>query len=468
MLDNTPFFLVIFQSLIEAVILISLGLALLGFKQNYKRVVLAGFLAALASYFIKPNLPPGLNIPIQLVIQTSLLSSICRLSLVNASLVCVLGLVTLSFFEICFNFLMQNITGLTIWEVMKDPWLRFLFPLPEFITLGFLVVLINRYRKRIVDWSKAQYPNIISVVWKIQLVVLFVLAVMLIAFGFYYENYLQKNELLSKMFLVNSMYFVVFAAVVLSLLLSQKLLSMERQKKLMQAQQLHIDNLQEMMQVIKAQRHDFVNHIQVVYGLLTLHQVEQAQEYISRLYHDVQVSGDILQLGVPELSALLLVKMGAATGKEISLNIQVETSLTGIGVSSQDLVAVVGNLVNNALEAVEQREPEERVVNLRFFAKSGYIIVQIHNQGWIHAGIRERLFETGFSTKSAGGDRGIGLASVKYLVEKYQGRVLLSSHPQRGTRFTVCYPQSKERRKRYERTQPGGLAGYRPGQGIGQ
>lgn len=75
--------------------------------------------------------------------------------------------------------------------------------------------------------------------------------------------------------------------------------SMAKQEKILEIQQFHIANLQEMIQIIKAQRHDFVNHLQVIYGLVSLGNTVQVKTYIKTLYKDVQVTSNILQLAFP-------------------------------------------------------------------------------------------------------------------------------------------------------------------------
>lgn len=267
------------------------------------------------------------------------------------------------------------------------------------------------------------------------------LAVVLVVLGFYFQDYLQRGHLIiTQDFIVESMLFVIFAAVFLSLLLTRKLLFIAKQERVVELQQLHIEHLQEMNRVIKTQRHDFVNHLQTVYGLLRLGEVEQAEAHITELYHDVQVSGEILRLAVPEVTALLMVKMGAATSRGISFKVEVESDLSTLKVRPLDIVAILGNLLNNALEAVEGQEPHHKKVGLKIYENSAYAFFQTHNCGFITEELQARIFEPGFSTKADGQNRGLGLTSIKHLVEQYKGRVKLDSHPEQGTTFTISLP----------------------------
>ena len=275
-----------------------------------------------------------------------------------------------------------------------------------------------------------------------KIIVILGLAVILIVLGFYYQFYLEGEvPTLDQNFIVYSILLVILAAVLLSLTLTQKLLFIAEQERLFELQQYHIEQLQEMNKIIKTQRHDFVNHLQIVYGLMQLGQVEEAQSFISELYTEVQISGEVLRLAIPELSALLLGKTGVATSRNISFRIEVRSDLSQINVRPFDLVAIMGNLINNALEAVENLPVAERRVQFQVFENTGYFIMQTRNPGFIPRDLRAMIFTPGFSTKSDSTDRGLGLASIKHLTETYNGFVVVSSNLHKGTCFTVGFPK---------------------------
>jgi len=275
-----------------------------------------------------------------------------------------------------------------------------------------------------------------------KIIVILGLAVILIVLGFYYQFYLEGEvPTLDQNFIVYSILLVILAAVLLSITLTQKLLFIAKQERLFELQQYHIEQLQEMNKIIKTQRHDFVNHLQIVYGLMQLGQVEEAQSFISELYTEVQISGEVLRLAIPELSALLLVKTGVATSRNISFRIEVRSDLSQINVRPFDLVAIMGNLINNALEAVENLPVAERRVQFQVFENTGYFIMQTRNPGFIPRDLRAMIFTPGFSTKSDSTDRGLGLASIKHLTETYNGFVVVSSNLHKGTCFTVGFPK---------------------------
>ncbi|HAA89049.1 MAG: Signal transduction histidine kinase [Thermoanaerobacterales bacterium 50_218] len=266
----------------------------------------------------------------------------------------------------------------------------------------------------------------------------------LVTLSFYFQRLVEIGHVVSPELAVAVINAVIFVVVLVLLVISRKLFLLERQGKFVKVQELYIEHLQELVRVTKAQRHDFVNHLQVVYALLKTGQIGKAQKYIEDLYHDVRISGEILRVNIPELAALLLVKMGIASLKNISFTIEVDTNLKMLRIKPLELNTVVGNLVDNAFEAVASLAADKKKVTLRIFETRKHFVFQTSNPGFIEKGLRDKIFEPGFSTKP--GSRGIGLASVKSVVEKNGGKILVSSGKDRGTKFTVIFP--KQRRGR--------------------
>ncbi|MGI6405408.1 MAG: sensor histidine kinase [Syntrophaceticus sp.] len=131
----------------------------------------------------------------------------------------------------------------------------------------------------------------------------------------------------------------------------------------MDIQDFYIEHLNEMVRVIRTQRHDFINHLQVVYALMKTEKLEKAQQYIEELCHNVRIPCEALHVNMPELSALLLAKEELAAAKSISFKIIIDSNLVGFNVKPLDLITVIGNLLDNAFEAVEEFPMEKRNVS---------------------------------------------------------------------------------------------------------
>jgi len=445
-MDNMPLYLVFLQSLPETLIVIYLGLALIDSKPPFKKVLLIALVVSLLSYVIRYFMPViGVNAVVQIFLIIILLSYLCKMPIYVALISTILGFLGVSMAEIIFNPLVGIAIGQSLGQVMVNPVLRILYPLPEFSFLTALILWLYKKQlnvKGIIEpyhfTKKKDSENNMPII-------LLCMTVLLVLIAFYCQFYVAGFTSLSGKYLVFILFIVSIISVILTIALIWKIFYINNQTIIVEMQKANISNLQNMLQIIKAQRHDFINHLQVIYGLLKLGENEQIEGYIRSLNREIQVTGDILQLAMPELSAFLLVQMGLATASDISLKIEQESDLNGLAVPSSELVVVVGNLLKNAMEAVAELASDQRTIKLKIFERSKYYVIQTQNQGWVPRELRNRIFESGFSTKTGIVERGIGLASVKYQVEKYRGIVLASSHPQNGTRFTVCYPKGKRR-----------------------
>jgi two-component system sensor histidine kinase AgrC len=269
-----------------------------------------------------------------------------------------------------------------------------------------------------------------------------ILAVLLVTLGFYFQYLAEKGFAVSFELVVIIINIVIFITVMVLFFILRKLYLLEKQEKLLKIQDVYIKHLQELVQVTKSQRHDFVNHLQVVYALLKMNKTDRALRYIETLYHDVRITGKILQISIPELSALLLVKMGIASLKSISFTIIVKSNLKMLQKKTFELNTVIGNLLNNAFEAVESLSVNKRAVTLTIFETKKYCVFQTINPGFIEKELRNKIFEDNFSTKSEG--RGTGLASVKSVVEKNKGKIIVSSNKDHEEiKFTAIFPKNQ-------------------------
>ncbi|MDD4334936.1 MAG: Spo0B domain-containing protein [Desulfotomaculaceae bacterium] len=103
-------------------------------------------------------------------------------------------------------------------------------------------------------------------------------------------------------------------------------------------------DLQKILEVVRVQRHDFLNHLQVVSGFLQLNKPDRIREYIEQIIDDMRVVSQTARLGIPEATAALLVGFNEAARYQIEMKLTVNSKL--------DECAVPGNVVGFALENV--------------------------------------------------------------------------------------------------------------------
>ena len=188
---------------------------------------------------------------------------------------------------------------------------------------------------------------------------------------------------------------------------------------------------------LRAQRHDFLNHLQVVYSLMEMKEYGEATDYLDKVYGDIRAVASFLRTQNTAVNALLKVKAGASADHGIDLQLDIKTSLEGLTMPGWEVCRVLANLIDNAIDAL--RGVPEPVIRLTIAEDLRAFIFTIANNGApIPQELRERIFEAGVSTKGEG--RGMGLSIVRQTLETYGGGIACQSDAQETT-FCVTVPK---------------------------
>ncbi|KYH32529.1 sensor histidine kinase [Neomoorella mulderi] len=207
-------------------------------------------------------------------------------------------------------------------------------------------------------------------------------------------------------------------------------------------QELYIDNLKESLKNLRTQRHDFISHLQTVYGLLQLNMADAALEYITSVCNEVRQPTRIIEVNQPVLAALFQAKAAAAEARGINFQYEINSDLKGFLLSQTDATSIFGNLLDNAIEATLAALPgTEKRIWLRIFNAGNYYCFEVGNTGpVIPLELQKKIFERGFTTKKVDKENhGQGLYIVQKLVAAHNGRIEVRSSDQ-GTVFTVKFP----------------------------
>ena len=184
--------------------------------------------------------------------------------------------------------------------------------------------------------------------------------------------------------------------------------------------------LEQLNGMLRSQRHDFMNHLQVVYSLTDLKEYDEAMRYIERVYSDIQHVSRFLKTGIPALNALIAAKEADCAEHGLRLDTQIESSWSEVPIPGWELCRVFGNLIDNARDALTQVSSADGRIVVFLGEKPGSFVFEVRNNGpEIPADLIGRIFESGFSTKAEG--RGNGLAIVREILSGYGGSISVSS-----------------------------------------
>ena len=203
-----------------------------------------------------------------------------------------------------------------------------------------------------------------------------------------------------------------------------------------------------MVNALRANNHEFLNKLQVISGLLQMGYVEEAQSYIGGIsaVHE-HIVGPVMRLiRNANVAALILGKAVNLQELDIDMILLSNSTLPERSryLSTTELVTVVGNLLENAMEATDAIPQEDlRTVALQITEDDKGLLIMVSDTG---EGIGEeqlpRLFDSGFSTKAARG-RGVGMKLIKEIVDRHGGSIDVDTEPGSGTTFTLIF--SRER-----------------------
>ena len=194
---------------------------------------------------------------------------------------------------------------------------------------------------------------------------------------------------------------------------------------------------------MRANNHDFTNKLHVILGLIQMEMYDEATSYIQNItmVQRETISKVMNCINEPAIAALLIGKIARASELNVKFVLREGCyySSADISLPSEVLVTVIGNLIENAFESMNDMNYDgQKELLFGMYSKPGALLITADDTG---SGIADsnivRIFENGFSTKGSG--RGTGLYQVKNLIEAAGGKINVESQEGIGTSFTVSF-----------------------------
>jgi len=206
-----------------------------------------------------------------------------------------------------------------------------------------------------------------------------------------------------------------------------------------------LDSTRGLIDALRAQDHEHANRMHTLLGLLELEMYDDAVEFVGEVVGDHRATSEQVteKIRDPLLAALLVGKATVAAERGVALWVSDRTRLPDRLIDPRGLVTVVGNLVDNALDAVAGTPLARVEVELRAEGRTAVLVVRDTGPG-IPPERRELIFTEGWSTKEppAHRERGIGLPLVRRLAERQGGSARVAEADGGGAEFTVVLPEA--------------------------
>jgi two-component system CitB family sensor kinase len=205
------------------------------------------------------------------------------------------------------------------------------------------------------------------------------------------------------------------------------------------ARGLGVDSLTD---ALRAQAHEYANRLHTIAGLVQMGRADDAMKLIAQTsgVHQELTEALLERVGDPVLGALLLAKAAVASERGIELRVSDDTVITRSALDSEDVITLLGNLIDNALDAAASAS-SDRWVSVSVTEHQSELVIKVHDSGpGVPESLNGQIFQEGFSTKSGPGRkrRGFGLALVRQVARRHGGDVSVVNDG--GALFTVRLP----------------------------
>jgi hypothetical protein len=235
--------------------------------------------------------------------------------------------------------------------------------------------------------------------------------------------------------LLNIIIFMVVGLSILSIIMVAELYKMIEYETEFKIQQVKLEESKKSIESLRSQKHDFLNHLQTIYGMVQLDKKDKAKEYIRSLNKNiskVDFKQDILSNSI--LDSILISKKLEAVKAGIDFDCKVEVGVEEVNFPIDKLFRVLSNLIDNAIDAVKDSGSKGNII-VKGIDRGEEYLLSVYNSGSvIGEELQENIFKPGFSTK--GEDRGFGLYIIKSLIEEFGGELRLKSKIDFGTEFS--------------------------------
>lgn len=195
---------------------------------------------------------------------------------------------------------------------------------------------------------------------------------------------------------------------------------------------------------MRANNHDFTNKLHVILGLIQMKMYDEAVLYIENItiVQRSTISKIMNAVNEPAVAALLIGKTSRASELNIKFIFREGCCYSSgdMSLPAELLVTVIGNLIENSFEAMNENKDYEAQRELLFgiYSRPGAVLITTDDTGvGIPEQNLERIFENGYSTKGEG--RGTGLYQVKEMVERFGGKITVESQEGIGSSFSVSF-----------------------------
>lgn len=235
----------------------------------------------------------------------------------------------------------------------------------------------------------------------------------------------------NKIMLITIVY-VIFTSFIIKLVTqiinySKKEFEWKQREQQYSMQKNHMEEMQKLIYGLRAQRHDFNHHIGCIYGFLELENHTRAYSYAKKIVDDSTKVNEYMNIENITIGALINFKLQGIEERKIDLNLKVDIP-KNLDIEDTDLSIILGNGIDNAIEACMKCNQEDRYIKINMYQKKKHMIIKIENSKSEESDFDKSKFKTSKKDKK---NHGFGLENINTVVEKYDGIMKIDNEKER-------------------------------------
>lgn len=218
--------------------------------------------------------------------------------------------------------------------------------------------------------------------------------------------------------------------IIITMILCRDIYKIMKENEILEIQNKYNLILNEYIEKLRASEHEYKNHLNVIYSTLQVGNYDEVNKVIKKYIEDITYKDTLTKLMTIDniiLRALIYSKICEAEKADVNIRCNIKNSLNNIKISQSDMVIILTNLLNNAIEAA--KESPNKLVEIYIdedYSTNGRYVITIKNTVKDMNKINiSSMFKEGYSTK--GSSRGYGLHNVQKIVSGNKGNILIET-----------------------------------------
>lgn len=402
----------VFGAFLETFFIICVGYKFIGisFKTRLIPILVVSFYGSIVLVMIKEVMSPGLYLIILILIIGFLLTFATNLNFLASITAILLGCISLIVSEVLGSLLLKEVPYISL---NTSPLVRLI---PNLLIMGIIFIILKTTKFKLpISFRKIENKN-----HKMMSVLFLLFGTLFLFYIFIFEyNQLKFFHLLSTILVV------IITLSVLYLIHHHMVTKIENLTASIDIQ--YEEDILKQIGTIRSLRHDFIHHILALKKMLNNEKYRESIDYINSVLDETSYISDVLPVASEAIGGLLLSYKEKAINKGINIYYHISDDLSNFPCKFYETNRILGNLLLNAIEAVEQLDKEKRYINLKIYRDKKFFIIELSNfmvEEVLQKSIN-KIFNRGFTTKNNASNNGQGLTIVENIVLNYGGHIHL-------------------------------------------